>query len=275
MRSHAKLAFEIAAPGYHILQSNRAKFHNVVSPVPAIVWVINGQKRVSTDRERQEASEGVFILLPENKPITVENIPAKGNPYEARVIAFERKVFERAYEQVQVDEGQRRLAFQTTVASEPIRESFMRAREAILAGSELPRSIVDSRCEEAVLWLAETGAVLPWAQPASLSDRIRSVVASNPSHKWTSAEVAFELATSEATIRRRLSQEGPSFRAILLDVRMVTALTYLQTTNWRIGRIANSVGYSSQTCFSERFRERFGTSPKSFRGNEVTLRGVD
>ena len=257
--------FETVEPGVHIIQSRRAKFHNIISPVPAIIWVLNGTKRVCSDRDQQEVSCGYFVLLPENRSITVENVPVGNKPYEARVLAFGREFFENAYRRLSVPEDFRRRAFQTAPETEQISEAFARARDALADAANLPGSIVSSRCEEVVLWLAEAGAYLPWKQTASFTDRVRSVVAQRPDHSWTSAEVGYDLAVSEATLRRKLHAEGTSFKKVLLDLRMAVALTYLQTTNWPLSKVAAASGYVSQSRFSTRFAERFGIHPMDIR----------
>jgi AraC-like DNA-binding protein len=252
-------------PGVHILQSCRARFHNIISPVPAVIWVLNGTKRVSTDRETRKISQDYFVLLPENRPITVENIPGNCQPYEARVLAVDRAYFEAAYRRLTITEDDRRRSFQTAPASPPITEAFCRAQSALVNQDQLPASVLQNRCEEVILWLAEAGACLPWPKLASFADRVRAVVASNPSYRWTSIEVGKELAVSEATLRRKLQKERISFKVILSDIRMVVGLMYLQTTNWCVSRVAIEVGYVSQSRFSSRFKERFGIHPCDIR----------
>lgn len=256
---------ELMEPGVHILQSRRARFHHIISPVPAIIWVLSGMKRVSTDRETRDISQDYFVLLPENQPITVENIPQNCQPYEARVLAFDRQYFETAYRRLAITEDQRRRSFQTAAVTPQISEAFVRARLALSNRGNLPESVLQHRCEEVILWLAEVGACLPWAKPTSFADRVRAVVASNPSYGWTSIEIGRELAVSEATLRRKLQAEGTSFKVILLDIRMVVGLTYLQTTNLLVSRVAAEVGYTSQSRFSARFKERFGIHPGEIR----------
>jgi AraC-like DNA-binding protein len=266
-RPNAQKQLQLKEPGVHIFQSRQAQFHNMISPVPAIIWVLNGTKRVSSDRDSREVSSDYFVLLPENRSVTIENIPHGNKPYEARVLAFDRETFEGACRRLSLSENQRRRSFQIAAVNKDIAEAFLRARAALSDAPQLPPSIVRNRCEEVILWLAEAGACLPWSQPASFADRARSVIAPNPGHSWISAEVGHELAVSEATLRRKLQAERTSFKKILLDVRMVAGLTYLQTTNWRVSKIAKAVGYTSQTRFSSLFQERFGIHPADFRKN--------
>jgi AraC-like DNA-binding protein len=70
---------------------------------------------------------------------------------------------------------------------------------------------------------------------------------------------------SEASLRRHLAAEDSSLSEILLDVRMSTALTLLQSTAQPVTRIAGEVGYQSPSQFAVRFRRRFGCSPSDVR----------
>jgi AraC-like DNA-binding protein len=99
----------------------------------------------------------------------------------------------------------------------------------------------------------------------SLAPRIRTLLAGNPSHPWTVAEVGRHVAMSEATLRRHLAREGTLFQGILQDVRLHHALILLQTTVLSIGHIAAASGYQSASRFSIRFRLRFGHLPSAMR----------
>lgn len=252
---------EPTGPGTHLLQSRQACFHNIISPVPAIVWVTNGIKRVSGDRANREISHGSLTLLPEQQPITVENIPQGNNPYEAQVLAIERRVFEAAYKRITVSEEARIPLFQTVSVNGPIEEAFLRTRRAFAQRDRLPESIVQSRCEELILWLADSGVFLPRPKSVAYADRIRTLIAADPGRKWTSVEAGRALSLSEASLRRKLRAESTSFKAVLLDIRMLIALSLLQTTNHKIASIADQVGYRSQSRFSSRFKQRFGLNP--------------
>jgi len=98
-----------------------------------------------------------------------------------------------------------------------------------------------------------------------LATRIRTLLSGDPSHPWTAVEVGRHVAMSEATLRRRLAQEGELFQTILQDVRLHHALILLQTTAQSIGQIAVASGYQSASRFSLRFRLRFGHLPSAMR----------
>lgn len=250
-----------SGPGTHLRQSRRACFHNLISPIPAIVWVTSGTKRVSGACAKHDIPCGSLTLLPEHQPITVENIPHGNKPYEAQVLAIERRIFEAAYERVIVSEGARQQTFQSVMVKDQIEEAFLSARLALAQRHTLPDGIVQNRCEELILWLADSGVFLSWPTAISFADRIRSLVAADPGRRWTSADAGHALSLSEASLRRKLRAEGNSFKVILLEIRMLIALSLLQTTSHKVATIAEQVGYQSQSRFSHRFKQRFGLNP--------------
>lgn len=254
-----------SGPGTHLRQSRRACFHNIISPIPAIVCVTSGTKRVSGACAKRDIPCGSLTLLPEHQPITVENIPHGNKPYEAQVLTIERRIFEAAYERLIVSEEARQQTFQSVMVKDQIEEAFLSARLALAQRHTLPDGIVQNRCEELILWLADSGVFLPWPTAISFADRIRSLVAADPGRRWTSADAGHALSLSEASLRRKLRAEGNSFKVILLEIRMLIALSLLQTTNHKVATIAEQVGYQSQSRFSHRFKQRFGLNPSLLR----------
>ena len=91
----------------------------------------------------------------------------------------------------------------------------------------------------------------------------------DPAHPWRMDEVGAWLGVSESTLRRHLQEEGHGFRSLLEEVRLMRGLTLVQESPWAIGRIADAVGYRSQSRFSERFKRRFGLTPSSLRQTRV------
>ena len=131
----------------------------------------------------------------------------------------------------------------------------------------VPQSIRDHAVLEVLLWLDAVGIRLPPIGPVGLADRIRQHVAQDLAHDWTARELAQALATSEATMRRRLATAGTGLSRLLTDLRMNRALGLLQCTDLPVAVIALDVGYASPSRFALRFRERFGLSPRDVRGD--------
>ena len=91
------------------------------------------------------------------------------------------------------------------------------------------------------------------------------MVARDTATNWQIADVAQRLGMSEATLRRRLAHEGTSFRKLLNSVKMMRALTLLQTSPLGVAQVAYAVGYESPARFAARFRAHFGCTPSDVR----------
>ena len=77
--------------------------------------------------------------------------------------------------------------------------------------------------------------------------------------------VAARLGFSEPTIRRRLKNEGTSFRQLLLKKRVSIAKRLLSETDMSILQISQKTGYSETASFSRVFLKETGQTPTIFR----------
>ncbi len=80
------------------------------------------------------------------------------------------------------------------------------------------------------------------------------------------ATVAAELKLSERSLRRRLTDEGTSFRELLQDARKERAQTILSKPSISLAIAAEQLGYSDTAAFSRAFKEWTGVSPGRFTG---------
>ncbi|MEM9618779.1 MAG: AraC family transcriptional regulator [Pseudomonadota bacterium] len=78
------------------------------------------------------------------------------------------------------------------------------------------------------------------------------------------ARVAKALGTSERTLRRRLSQEGASFRTVVEAARKEACEVYIRERKKSIAEIAQAVGYSEQSAFTRAFRNWYGAPPSEY-----------
>lgn len=78
---------------------------------------------------------------------------------------------------------------------------------------------------------------------------------------------ASSLAISPRTLRRKLQQRGLTYQALVNDVRLGLACSYLEKTDLPVEVIAERVGFKEPTSFSRAFKRSFGCSPRSFRQN--------
>lgn len=82
---------------------------------------------------------------------------------------------------------------------------------------------------------------------------------------WLSSnEVARRLAISEQTLRRRLSEEGTSFRELSEEVRRDAAITALVAGD-SVAVIAERLGYSAASAFTRAFQRWTGSTPGLYR----------
>jgi AraC-like DNA-binding protein len=76
--------------------------------------------------------------------------------------------------------------------------------------------------------------------------------------------VAAELKLSERSLRRRLTEEGTSFREVLQEARQERAKTMLSKSGMSLAVAAEQLGYSDTAAFSRAFKEWTGLSPGRF-----------
>ncbi len=77
--------------------------------------------------------------------------------------------------------------------------------------------------------------------------------------------IAGQLHMSTRTLRRRLDEEGLSFRELLTDVRRALALRYLQDESLSLTEISYLLGFSEPSSFTRAFRGWTGQSPSKAR----------
>lgn len=82
-------------------------------------------------------------------------------------------------------------------------------------------------------------------------------------------ECAARLGVSPRTLRRRLEEQGMSYKGIVDDVRAGLARSYLKSSRLSVDSIAERLGFSDPTSFTRAFRRWTGMSPREFRKREA------
>lgn len=103
-------------------------------------------------------------------------------------------------------------------------------------------------------------------QKTSLSEQVqwilrRRLTAGRPDIR----SVAGELAMSERSLQRRLTEEGLSFQALLSKTRHQLAVEYLSEVDFSLMEVAYMLGYEDQNSFFRAFRQWEARTPSEWR----------
>jgi len=96
-----------------------------------------------------------------------------------------------------------------------------------------------------------------------------------------SQEIAAELLwTTPRSLRRRLAENGTSWRRVVNDLKFARAVTLLQEGRSSVSEIAEELGYSDTAHFTRFFRNRAGIPPSAYReeiqhAKELARRATD
>ncbi len=100
----------------------------------------------------------------------------------------------------------------------------------------------------------------------SYSSKIERKLLKSKHHFADFEEMAKRLYITRRTLRRRLAEEGTSFKQILDKVKFILAKNYLKTSRYSIHEISYLLGYSDPSNFGRAFKKWSGKSPIEFRG---------
>lgn len=108
--------------------------------------------------------------------------------------------------------------------------------------------------------------LVKYRNPKSLAARIRRRLREQPPAGWPDlAVLCAELHLTEATLRRRLREEGHTYQAIKDDLRRDMAITQLQDSRRSIEDIASDLGFAEPAAFYRAFKKWTGAKPSDYR----------
>ncbi len=113
-------------------------------------------------------------------------------------------------------------------------------------------------------------ALGPRMRASSPPQRIKAIIADELARGLPPLDrIARRLATSERTLRRRLDEEGTSFRAILDETRAKLAQDYVREGALSLGEVAVLVGFSETSAFNRAFKRWTGSPPSAWRSRHA------
>lgn len=141
-------------------------------------------------------------------------------------------------------------------------ESTSLVFSAALLDDPLPQSDPESslhfqqQCQRLIAKLTSHGHFI---------DDVRMLVLARPGFFPDIEYVAEKMGVSARTLRRRLKEEGTSYRGMLDEVRLGLASEYLANSRLPMDEISRLLGYTESGNFSHAFRRWTGQSPSEWR----------
>jgi AraC-like DNA-binding protein len=120
---------------------------------------------------------------------------------------------------------------------------------------------------------APANFIVKYRNPDSLAARIRRKLRQAPPVDWPDSEaIAAALNMAEATLRRRLNQEGATYQSIRDALRRDLAIARLADTTQTIAEIAHALGFAEPSAFHRAFRKWTGVRPAAYRGMHTDVK---
>lgn len=244
-----------------VLQHKKLSFAQSQFAQPMIVRVLHGRKTLRYAGGELTATTGQWLLIAGGQSFDVLNEPDAAQGYRSEWLMLGDEWVAQFFAQ--------HPSRETLDLARVLRpdaawdEAFLRVVQGVQ--TRLPETVLAARTMELLAWLAQAGAVFNPHSAQRLSKQIRQLIAQDMAASWQIADVAQRLGMSEATLRRRLANEGASFRELLGNIKMMRALTLLQTSPLGVAQVAYAVGYESPARFAAKFRAHFGCTPSDVR----------
>lgn len=127
-------------------------------------------------------------------------------------------------------------------------------------------NIQNERTMKEFLRSAPVNFLVKYKNSASLTARIRRHLKKMPAAAWPDfSTLAHQLHYSTATLRRRLEDEGQSYRRILDDLRQDLAISLLSHSDKSVMEIAAELGFAESSAFHRAFKKWTGARPGEYR----------
>ncbi|HEX9468142.1 MAG TPA: AraC family transcriptional regulator [Bradyrhizobium sp.] len=104
-----------------------------------------------------------------------------------------------------------------------------------------------------------------------VAGKVREICLSCMTQPTSFERVAGRLGMSMRTLRRKLEQEGTSFRELIDELRAHAAIKYVRDTDLTIEDIAYALGFSDAAAFRHAFRRWTKSAPNEYRRARIDI----
>jgi AraC-like DNA-binding protein len=104
-----------------------------------------------------------------------------------------------------------------------------------------------------------------------IAGKVRQISLSGLGQPTSFERVAERLKMSPRTLRRRLEQEGTSFRELIDELRSHAAIKYVRDTDLTIEDVAYALGFSDAAAFRHAFRRWTKSAPNEYRRARIDI----
>lgn len=246
-----------------VLQKQELEFKRLFIDQPVLIVVERGSKALRWAEGEYLIRAGEAIAIAGGQTVDIINRPAADGSYRAFWLVWDAALIA-AHALAHPAQPVIRHAWPLPGQPGEFMAAFQRSVDAV-EDEAISVDIARHRAGEMLLWIGVQGGKFAPYEALTAALRVRRLIGSDLAGDWSAAAIASAMAMSEATLRRRLAEEGTSLSEILLDARMSCALNLLQCSAQTVTQIAFQVGYQSPSHFAVRFRQRFGFSPSAIR----------
>ncbi|MGL5659851.1 MAG: helix-turn-helix transcriptional regulator [Aeromonas sp.] len=241
----------------HYLGIRQQPLHRVLIYAPTLIWVTQGCKQLWWQERRLSFNKESWLLIPAGHQLTFVNQPDLGK-FRSHVITLlapppPEWLADTPAVHLALDEPRVTLTPGLRFCFELISTMAERGLSQA-AQTELLRGFYAE-----LLAVNALGLLFP-ASAMTLAERLSRYLAVEPGLDHTLEGIAPHFSMSRASMVRKLSAEGRSFRQLLTQVRMSHALSLLQQHLTPL-ETALACGYDSPSRFAARFKQEFGLTP--------------
>jgi AraC-like DNA-binding protein len=250
--------------GARIVAAQRYRISTLTVRDDLFVVVLKGRKILQTADSSLSAGHQQGVLVAQGTQWDVINDPEAHAHYEALALSFSDTLIREFNASSMANAGAAVNAAQCVMVDEELLEAMQRTLPAA-SGKNISTPLLHHRIVEVLMLLAERGWRFEPGQALSWPEKVRRLVAQRPHGDWNVTVLADLFHLSESTLRRRLESSGTTLAALVREVRLETALSLLQTTEWPVGEVAQRCGWDSHSRFTAIFQQRWGVAPSVVR----------